>query len=309
MPRPIWSGAISFGLVSIPVKLVNAVSRKTVSFNQIDARTGSRIKLKKVSATDGADVPEGEIVKGYEISKDRYVIVRPDELEALEAAASRAIEIEEFVDLDEIDPVFYDASYYLLPDKSIMKPYALLVRAMEASNKVGIARFVRSSKEYLAAIRAADGHLVLSTMVYADEVVDPASIPELEEVASVDVSDRELAMAGQLVESLAASFEPGRFHDTYRDRVLDLIERKAAAGDGEVELPVPAPSAPKVVDLLAALEASVKEAKAARTRHPSAGTVASETSAEPADAAVPTADADTGAAVKPARAPRRKKTA
>ena len=266
MPRPIWSGAISFGLVSIPVKLYNAVSKKSVSFNQLDDRTMSRIKLKKVSANDGEDVPDDHIIKGYEISKDRYVVVDPDELEEFMPVATRSIDLDEFVALEEIDPLYFDSPYYLAPDK-VVKPYALLVKAMEAAGRVGVGRFVMRNKQYVAAIRAVDGHLVLSTMVYSDEVVAPASIDELEEVAAIELSDKELAMAGQLVESLAGPFEPDKYHDAYREQVLALIERKAA---GEVlERPTPAASAPQVVDLMAALEASVQAAKAARGRHPS----------------------------------------
>lgn len=271
MARPIWSGSISFGLVSIPVKLTNAVSKKTVSFNQIDDRTGSRVRLKRVSAVDGEEVPDGHIVKGYEISKDRFVLLQPAELEALEAVGSRSIDIEEFVPLEEIDPVFFDSSYYLLPDKNTAKPYALLTAAMAGSGKVGVARFVRGGKQYLAAIRSVDGHLVLSTMVYADEVVDPKAMNEFDELRDVEVNDRELAMARQLVESLAAPFEPAKYHDTHREKVLDLIERKAA-GEGDIEAPAPATERAAVVDLLAALEASVKEAKEARRRHPAAKT-------------------------------------
>ena len=208
MPRPLWNGSISFGLVTIPVKMYNAVSRKSVSFNQIDTRSGSRIKMKKVSAHDGSDVPDEAIVKGYELTSGNYVLLTQDELDAFEARASKAIEIDEFVDLDEIDPIFYDSAYYLAPDKATVKPYALLMRAMEASNKVGIARFVMRSKQYVAAIRPHDGHLVLSTMVYADEIVDPVSISEIEEAGEVEVSERELSMAQQLIDSLAAAFDP-----------------------------------------------------------------------------------------------------
>jgi DNA end-binding protein Ku len=267
MPRPIWSGAISFGLVSIPVKLYNAVSKKSVSFNQLDDRTGSRIKLKKVSAFDGSEVPDEHIVKAYEIAKDRYIQVDPDELEPFMPAATKAIELEEFVDLDQIDPLYFDSPYYLAPDK-VPKPYALLVKAMGAANKVGIARFVMRNKQYVAAIRAVDGHLVLSTMVYADEVVSPAGIDELATLESVEINQRELKMAEALVESLSADFEPSKFQDSYREQVLDLIGRKAA---GETfETPVAAAAVPQVVDLMAALEASVKAAKEARGRHPAA---------------------------------------
>ena len=228
MARAIWSGSISFGLVTIPVKLYNAVSRRTVHFNQLDERTGSRIKQKRVSAQDGEEVPSEHLVKGYELSSGNYVIVSDDELAALDPKAQRTIEIEEFVDLAEIDPIYYDSAYYLAPDQATVKPYALLAEAMERSQKVGIARFVMRTKQYLAAIRPVDGKLVLSTMVYPDEVNAPAEIPELADAEGVEVSDRELDMANQLVESLAGEFEPSKYHDTYREQVLELIERKAA---------------------------------------------------------------------------------
>jgi DNA end-binding protein Ku len=276
MPRPMWSGTISFGLVSIPVKLYNAVSRKGVSFNQLDSRSNSRIKLKKTSAADGSDVPDDAIVKGYEISKDTYVVLTQEEIDSVDPQSSRAIDIEEFIDLSEIDPIFFDSPYYLVPDKGTAKPYKLLTEAMDRSSKVAIARFVMRNKQYLAAVRAVDGHLVLSTMVYADEVVDPVELPELRDAADVEVTDRELTMAMQLVESLAAPFEPAKFHDTHRQRLLDMIDQKAAGV--EVAAPQPVTANPQVVDLLAALEASVAEAKAARGRHPSAH--------EPAEAVV-----------------------
>lgn len=266
MPRAIWSGSISFGLVNIPIKLYTAVSRKSVSFNQLDARTGARVKYQRVSAADGSEVPYDQIVKGYELSSGHYVTVTEEELAALDPEASRTIDIEEFVDLVDIDPLFYDAAYYVAPDKATVKPYALLVRAMEDSGKVAIARFVMRTKQYLAALRPQDGKLVLSTMVYADEVVEPADIGEIAALESVELSDRELAMARQLVESLSDEFQPDKYRDTHRDQVLDLIERKAA-GEEVVEM-APAAEAPKVVDLMAALEASVAAAKEARKRHP-----------------------------------------
>jgi DNA end-binding protein Ku len=266
MPRPVWNGTISFGLVAIPVKLYHGVSKKSVSFNQLDERTMSRIRLKKVSADTGDDVPDEHIVKGYEITKGRYVVVDPDELEPFIPAANRAIELEEFVDLDQIDPVYFDTPYILAPDAT-PKPYVLLSRAMEAAGKVAIGRFVMRNKQYVAAIRAVDGTLLMSTMVFADEVVDRANIDELASLTDVEVSDREVLMAESLVESLAAEFEPGKYRDEYREQVLDLIHRKA---DGEeFEAPAPAAAPAKVVDLMAALEASVKAAKQARQRHPS----------------------------------------
>ena len=269
MPRAMWSGAISFGLVNIPIKLFTAVSRKSVSFNQIDTRSGSRVQYRKVSAADGDDVPAEAIAKGYQLYSGDYVLVGDDELAALDPVATRSIDIEQFVDLDEIDPIFYDSPYYVGPDKAARKPYALLTRAMEEQGKVAIARFVMRSKQYLAAIRPVEGVLVMSTMVYADEINDPAELFDGDELADVEVSDRELTMATQLVESLTEPFEPERYEDTYRLQVLDLIDRKAS---GEEIVAAAAPAAEdKVVDLMAALEASVKEAKAARTRHPTAG--------------------------------------
>ena len=269
MPRAMWSGAISFGLVNIPIKLFTAVSRKNVSFNQIDTRTGSRIQYRKVSAADGEDVPSEAIAKGYQLPSGEYVLVGDDELAALDPEATRTIDIEQFVDLEEIDPLFYDAAYYVAPDKGASKPYALLTRAMEEQGKVAIARLVMRTKQYLAALRPKDGMLVMSTMVYADEVNDPAQLDGVEDMHDVDVSERELRMAEQLIDSLTEPFEPGRYEDTYRNQVLDLIDRKAAGEEEVVAAPAPA-AEEKVVDLMAALEASVRDAKEARKRHPTA---------------------------------------
>jgi DNA end-binding protein Ku len=268
MPRPVWTGTISFGLVAIPIKLYHAVSKKNVAFNQLDQRTMSRIKLKKVSADTGDDVPDEEIVKGYEISKGRYVVVDPDELEPFIPAATKSIDLEEFVDLDEIDPKYFDSPYIVAPNMT-PKPYVLLAKAMEEAGKVAIGRFVMRNKQYVAAIRAVDGTLMMSTMVFADEVVDVGSIEELQVLDTVEVTAKEVKMAESLVDSLAAAFEPDKYRDNYRQQVLDLIERKAAGE--EFEMPAVAAAAPQVVDLMAALEASVKAAKAARGRHPAGG--------------------------------------
>ena len=268
MPRPVWSGTISFGLIAIPVKLFNAVSKKQVSFNQLDDRNMARIRLKKTNAETGEDVPDEHIVKGYEISKGRYVVVDPDELEPFIPTPTRAIELEEFVDLDEIDPKYFDSPYIVAPDKTA-KPYVLLARAMEEAGKVALGRFVMRNKQYVTAIRAVDGNLMMSTMVFADEVVDTSSIEELERLDEVDVSDKEVKMAEALVESLTAPFEPSKYTDEYRAHVLDLIERKAAGE--QFELPATTAAPTPVIDLMAALEASVKAAKDARKRHPAGG--------------------------------------
>jgi DNA end-binding protein Ku len=273
MPRPVWNGTISFGLVAIPVKLFHAVRRQSVSFNQLDDRTMARIKYKKVSALDGDEVPDEHIVKGYEVSKERYVIVDPDELEPFMPAATKTVELEEFVDLEEIDPVFYDAAYYVAPGTN-PKPYVLLARAMEEAGKVAIGRFVMRNKQFVAAIRAEQGRLVMSTLAYADEVVDPATIDELQGLDEIDVSKKEIAMAESLVDSLTAAFEPEKFRDEYREQVLDLIQIKASGQ--AFETPEAPAEAPKVVDLMAALEASVARAKDARGRHPSSSGAAVE---------------------------------
>jgi DNA end-binding protein Ku len=265
MARPVWSGTISFGLVAIPVKLFHAVRRQSVSFNQLDERNMARIRYRKVNAETGEEVGDDHIVKGYEISKGRYVVVDPDELEPFMPAATKSIDLEEFVDLADIDPVYFDTAYHLAPDGP-PKPYVLLARAMEASGRVAIGRFVMRNKQYTAAIRAEEGRLVMSTLAYADEVIDPADIDELQGLDAVEVNDKEVAMAESLVESLAADFEPEKYHDEYREEVMALIQMKA---DGEeFEMPELAAEKPKVVDIMAALEASVAAAKQARTRHP-----------------------------------------
>lgn len=268
MARAIWSGSISFGLVNIPVKLYTAVSRKNVSFNQIDRRTGSRIKQRRVSAADGTEVPYEDIVKGYELPSGEYVTVTDEELAALDPEAVRTIDIEEFVDLADIDPIYYDAAYYLVPDATTAKPYKLLATAMEESQKVGIARFVMRTKQYVAAVRPKDGKLLLSTMVYDDEVVKPEEIGGFDVLDKVEVDEREVSMAEQLIASLSEKFDPSKYRDTYREAVLELIERKAA-GETEIITAPAAPAAEKVIDLMAALEASVAAAKEARARHPS----------------------------------------
>ena len=266
MPRPVWSGTISFGLVAIPVKLYHAVRRQSVAFNQLDERTMARIKYKKVSSLDGEEVPDVHIVKGYEISKERYVIVDPDELEPFIPAATKTVDLEEFVDLEEIDPVFYDSAYYVAPSSN-PKPYVLLARAMEGAGKVAIGRFVMRNKQYTAAIRAEEGRMIMSTLAYADEVIDPTAIDELRGIDEIEVSKKEIAMAESLVDSLTAAFEPEKYRDQYREQVLDLIHIKA---DGQtLVLPEACVEKPKVIDLMTALEASVAAAKLARGRHPS----------------------------------------
>ena len=257
MARSIWRGAISFGLVNVPVKLYSAVSKKTVRFNQLHDADGVRIQQKRVCPADGEEVPYENIVKGYEIAPDKYVIITPEELEALDPKKTRTIDIEDFVDLDEIDPLYYEHPYYLVPDTGASKAYRLLLDALRDTNKVAIARVVLRSKEYLTAIRPAGDVLTMETMLFADELVPSDRLDELPD-DDTRASDRELAMARQLIESQATEFDPSKYRDEYRERVLDLIERKAQGEDVSVQPDVE--EATEVPDLMAALEASLAAA-------------------------------------------------
>jgi DNA end-binding protein Ku len=255
MARAIWSGAISFGLVNVPVRLYTATSPKSVRFHQLSAKTGARIKQKRVDASTGEEVPFEDIVKGYEITPDRYVMIEPDELDALDPKATKTIDIEEFVDLADIDPIYYDHSYYLAPAAGGAKAYRLLLEAMRESGKVAIGRFVLRSKQQLCALRPAGEALALTTMLFGDEVLTPDRLDELDGLSEAEASERELKMAQQLIASLSAEFEPAKFRDEYRERVLELIERKAS-GEEIAALPE-APEPAAAPDLMAALEASL----------------------------------------------------
>ncbi|NUT57016.1 MAG: Ku protein [Thermoleophilia bacterium] len=259
MPRSMWSGAISFGLVNVPVKLYSAVSRKTVRFNQLNAETGNRIQQKRVDPETGEEVSYDQIVKGYELTKDRYVVITPDELDALDPEKTRTVDIEDFVDLDEIDPVYYDHPYYLIPDKGATKAYGLLLGAMKQANKVAIARVVLRSKEQLVAIRPSGDVLMMETMLFHDEVVPSDDIEDLPDGKDLKATDRELKMAQQLIDSLSSEFDPTSYRDEYREKVLELIEMKASGQEIAVQPEAPEPA--KVPDLMAALEASLAAVK------------------------------------------------
>ena len=261
MARSIWRGSISFGLVNVPVKLYPAVSRKTVHFHQLHDKDGVPIRQKRVCPKDNKEVPYEHVVKGYEIAKGKYVVITPEELEALDPRRTRTIDIQDFVDLDEIDPVYYDSSYYLAPDREAGKAYRLLLKAMEDAGKVAIARVVIRTKEYLAAVRPVDDALMMSTMVFGDEVVPAKSIDELP-AKDGKVSAKEVDMAQRLIKSLSVEFDPGRYQDTYRERVLELIERKAKGE--EISVPEPEEDEGAPPDLMAALEASLAGAKGGR---------------------------------------------
>lgn len=261
MARAIWSGSISFGLLNVPVKLYSAVSKKSVSFRELRESDGSRIRHKRVAEADGEEVDYGDIVKGYEVSPDEYIVVTREELEELDPKKTRAIEIQDFVDLDEIDPIYFDHPYYLGPDKGAERAYGLLTSAMADSNKVAIARFVLRNRESLAAIRPMDGVLTMATMRFADEVVRPDEIAEVLGEEAGKPSTKELDMAKALIDSLSSGFEAGRYRDEYRDELLALIERKAK-GEAVVAPKGEAPKPTKAPDLMAALEESLAAVKA-----------------------------------------------
>ena len=269
MARAIWRGSISFGLVNVPVKLYPAVSRKTVHFHQLHDKDGVPIRQKRVCPKDKKEVPYEHIVKGYEFAKGQYVVIAPEELEALDPRRTRTIDIQDFVDLDEIDPVYYDSSYYLAPDREAGKAYRLLLKAMEDAGKVAIARVVIRTKEYLAAVRPVSDALMMSTMVFGDEVVPAKKIDELP-AKDGKVTAKEVEMAQRLIKSLSVSFDPGRYHDEYRERVLELIERKAKGE--EISVPEPEEDETAPPDLMAALEASLAGAKGKSSAKRNGGT-------------------------------------
>jgi DNA end-binding protein Ku len=259
MPRSIWSGAISFGLVNVPIKLFSAVSRKSVRFHQLHVESGVRIQQRRVDPSTGEEVGYDHIVKGYEIGPDRYVVITPEELESLDPKKTRSIDIDEFVDLDEIDPIYFDHPYYLAPAQGGAKAYKLLLDAMRDAGKIAIGRVVIRQKESLVAMRPMQGDVLgLTTMIFADEIVDPSTIDELDALEDVEAGERELGMAKQLIESLSSDFDPSGFTDEYRQRVLELIDRKAAGEEIAVQ---PAEEPAPVPDLMAALEASIASAK------------------------------------------------
>jgi DNA end-binding protein Ku len=266
MARPLWSGAITFGLVNIPVRMVTAVREQRVSFHQLHEKTHARLQRKMVCSIDGREVHSEHVVRGYEYEKDKYVVVRDAELEALAPKESKTIEIAEFVDADQIDPLFYDSPYYLAPGERAAKAYKLLTDAMTEQNMVGISKFVMRDREYLAALRPLDGIIVLSTMHFSNEVLSPKDI-----IGPIhhreDIPNKELKMASDLIESLSGKFEPERYKDEYRLRVHKLIEEKAKGR--EIVAPPAAEEEQKpgkVINLMAALEQSLAEAKKNRKK-------------------------------------------
>ena len=255
MPRAMWKGAISFGLVTIPVAVYPATEEKTLRFNQLHDEDGGRIRYKRVCEKDGEEVTFEHIVKGYEVEKDRYVVLTDEDLNAIPVESSRAIDIHRFVDLDEIDPVMFKKSYYLVPEETGAKAYSLLREAMADDGRVGIAKVSFRDKEHLAALRFKDEAFVLETMYWPDEIREA-------DFGGVDVSAKvrgqELEMAKQLIESLSGDWNPEEYSDEYREAMLQIVEAKL--NGQEIEVVAPEPTA-KVVDLMEALKASVAAAK------------------------------------------------
>jgi DNA end-binding protein Ku len=259
MPRAMWSGSISFGLVNIPVKVHAAIHEHTVHFHQVDKRSGSRIRYDKVAEKTGKEVPNQDIELGYEVSKGRLVIVDPDEVEELRPRTTRTIDITDFVDLAEVDPVYYNRTYWLAPDgEAARHPYGLLQAAMEDRGRVGVGMVVMRNKQYLAAIRPRDGALAMSTMRFADEVVAKSSIDAIPSRLSKP-DTKEMRLAKQIIDGLAGPWKPEQYRDTYTEEVRKLVQAHDKGRELVIE-EAPAAQA-NVVDLMSALEATVAAAR------------------------------------------------
>jgi len=259
-----WKGAISFGLVTIPVAVYPATEEKTLRFNQLHDEDGGRVRYKRVCEKDGEEVTFEHIVKGYEVEKDRYVVLTDDDFDAVPVASSRAIDIVQFVEIDEIDPILFKKSYYLVPEETGAKAYALLREAMREDDRVGIAKVSFRDKEHIAALRFKDDAFVLETMFWPDEVrqADFGGVD-----VATDVRDQELTMARQLIDSLTSEWAPEQFSDAYRDALLQIVEAKLNGQEIEVVEPEQAAT---VVDLMEALKASVAAAKKGDDEKPAA---------------------------------------
>lgn len=259
-----WMGTLNFGLVSMPVKLYSAVTNKSVHFNQLHGADNARIQQKRVCSADGEEVPFEEVVKGYELAPERYVVIEDAELAALAPEATRTIEIEDFVEIEEIDRIYFDQPYYIVPNRGGARSYRLLLQAMRETGKVAIARVVLRSRERLVAVHPREDVLMMTTLSYADEINPTSELRELgaedEASSSAKVSERELDVARRLVESLAEPFDIRRYKDTYREAVLDLIDRKASGEEIVVE-PRPEVETTHSPDLMGALQASLERAR------------------------------------------------
>jgi DNA end-binding protein Ku len=255
MPRTMWKGAISFGLVSIPVRLYPATEEKTLRFNQLHDKDHGRIKYQRVCSICGEEVAYEHIVKGYEYEKGKYVVLEDEDFEAVPVQSSRAIDIVQFVALEEIDPIYFQKSYYLVPEETGIKPYNLLREAMSEDGRVAVAKVAIREKEHLATLRFKDNVFLLETMYWPDEI-RAADFEEFDK--EVDVRPQEVQMARSLIENLTEEFRPEAFTDEYREALLGVVEKKVAGEEIEA---VPEPEATRVVDLMDALKASVDATK------------------------------------------------
>jgi DNA end-binding protein Ku len=278
MPRALWKGAVSFGLVTIPIKLYTATDEKDVSFNMLHRKDGARIRFQRICSEEDIPVENSEIVKGYEISPDNYVLMEDEDFQKVPVNSTRAIEITDFVPLDQIDPIYFQKTYYLEPDKVGMKPFALLREVLKDSKLVALAKVTLRQKEQLCTLRVYGDAIAMETMFYPDEIRSAADL----EVPAADtaIGEKELKMAKSLVDMLTGDFDPEKYHDNYREALIELIERKA---EGQ-EIKRPAPAVGKVTDLMEALRASVEAARQRREEPEAAeaGTEAEEQRAKPA---------------------------
>ncbi|EHR59165.1 non-homologous end joining protein Ku [Saccharomonospora cyanea] len=255
MARAIWSGALNFGLVTVPVELYSATQDHTIHFRQFQRGTPDRIRYRRVNERTGEEVPYDEIVKGYDLGGEEYVILEPQELDEIAPGRSRTIDIDAFVGLEEIDPIYFQKTYWLAPTKEEFgRSYSLLLEALTKTNRVGLARLVMRGKEYIAAVRAGDGVLMLNTLLFPEDIKEPHEVTELPETGQA--GEREIDMAVSLIESMAEKWEPEDYHDTYTERVMQLIEDKRA---GRTITPAEEPrAATKIVDLFEALSRSIE---------------------------------------------------
>ncbi len=268
MARAVWSGSISFGLVNVPVKAFTAVRGHEVHFHQLEKKTGARINNKRVSEKSGREVDGDDIEMGYEISKGRYVTFEKGEIDELKPDSTRTIDVSDFVALADIDPIYYERTYWLAPDGDAgVKAYQLLLAAMEDRQRVGIGEVVMRNKQYLTAVRPLDGALAMSTMRFADEVVKPEEIADSIESADEKPKKRELDMAKALIDSLSGDFDADSYRDEYREQLLALIERKAK-GEKAVVSSSEAPAPTKAPDLMAALEESLAAVRGEESKSP-----------------------------------------
>jgi len=262
MARAIWKGSISFGLVNIPIALYPATKGEELKFRLLRKTDLSPVNYKRVAEKDGKEVPWDQIVKGYEYEKGKYVVLKDEDFQRVDVEATQTVDIQDFVELDEIDPIFFYKPYYLEPQKGGDKAYVLLRDALKDTNKVGIAKVVIKTREYLAGVKPEDGALVLELMHFADELADMSNlhIPK-----KVEVGKREMNMARSLIDSMSSKWNPEKYHDDYREALMEVIEEKVEAGGKEIEeKPKKAPKPTKVIDLVSVLQKSLEESGAKR---------------------------------------------